>query len=163
VDDDVDEVDEDPPPLALPLAAHRLDAQVAQDVLDLVDDRPHLSLGLGRDDDEDVGQRELLGDVDAGDGRRELAGGGGRRRPGQLERSVGCGHGAPRDGAWAAAAAGAAYRWCLEMYWTTPSGTRYQIGSAARTRSRQSVELIAMAGTSWRSTRSAGSPDSESS
>ena len=44
------------------------------------------------------------------------------------------------------------------MYWTTPSGTRYQTGSPACTRSRQSVELIAMAGTSIRSTRSAGRP-----
>ena len=49
------------------------------------------------------------------------------------------------------------------MYWTTPSGTRYQTGSPAWTRSRQSVELIAMAGTSIRSTRSAGRPDSDSS
>ena len=44
------------------------------------------------------------------------------------------------------------------MYWTTPSGTRYQTGSPARTRSRQSVELIAIAGTSWRVTPSGGQP-----
>ena len=49
------------------------------------------------------------------------------------------------------------------MYCTTPSGTRYQTGSPRATRSRQSVELIAMAGTYWRSTRSAGRPDSDSS
>ena len=49
------------------------------------------------------------------------------------------------------------------MYWTTPSGTRYQTGSPPWTRARQSVELIAMAGTSMRVIRSAGSPLSESS
>ena len=32
------------------------------------------------------------------------------------------------------------------MYWTTPSGTRYQTGIPRATRSRQSVELIASAG-----------------
>jgi hypothetical protein len=34
------------------------------------------------------------------------------------------------------------------MYCTTPSGTRYQTGSPAATRSRQPVELMASAGTS---------------
>ena len=47
------------------------------------------------------------------------------------------------------------------MYWTTPSGTRYQTGSWDLTRARQSVELIAMAGTSMRVTWSSGSPLSE--
>ncbi len=42
------------------------------------------------------------------------------------------------------------------MYWTTPSGTRYQTGSPSATRARQSVELIAIAGTSWSVTRSLG-------
>src|SRR5699024_3802107 len=45
-------------------------------------------------------------------------------------------------------AAGVRYRPCLLMYWTTPSGTRYQTGIPACTRCRQSVEDIAMAGTS---------------
>jgi glycosyltransferase involved in cell wall biosynthesis len=49
------------------------------------------------------------------------------------------------------------------MYWTTPSGTRYQTGSPAATRSRQSVDEMAMAGTSCRVTRSAGRPLSLSS
>ena len=44
------------------------------------------------------------------------------------------------------------------MYWTTPSGTRYQTGSDRSTRARQSVELMAMAGTSWRLTLAAGRP-----
>src|SRR5450759_563015 len=39
------------------------------------------------------------------------------------------------------------------MYCTTPSGTRYQTGSPSATRERQSVELIAMAGTSCSVTR----------
>ena len=49
------------------------------------------------------------------------------------------------------------------MYWTTPSGTRYQTGSPSATRARQSVELIAIAGTSWSVTRCSGSPLSDSS
>lgn len=40
------------------------------------------------------------------------------------------------------------YRLRLEMYWTTPSGTRYQTGRPAATRARQSLDEIAMAGTS---------------
>ena len=42
------------------------------------------------------------------------------------------------------------------MYWTTPSGTRYQTGSPRRVRGRHSVEEIASAGTSTIVTRSAG-------
>ena len=42
------------------------------------------------------------------------------------------------------------------MYWTTPSGTRYQTGMPRSTRSRQSVELIASAGTSTRLTTPSG-------
>src|SRR5690625_7323935 len=49
------------------------------------------------------------------------------------------------------------------MYWTTPSGTRYQTGTPAATRLRQSVELIAMAGTSISVTPSSGNPELSSS
>ena len=49
------------------------------------------------------------------------------------------------------------------MYCTTPSGTRYQTGQPPATRSRQSVELIAMAGTSCKVTRCRGRPWSLSS
>ena len=42
------------------------------------------------------------------------------------------------------------------MYCTTPSGTRYQTGIPRATRSRQSVELIASAGTSTRLTAPSG-------
>ena len=42
------------------------------------------------------------------------------------------------------------------MYWTTPSGTRYQTGSPRRLRSRQSVEEIASAGISTMVTWSDG-------
>ncbi len=44
------------------------------------------------------------------------------------------------------------YSFRLLMYWTTPSGTRYQTGWPRPTRCRQSVEEIAMAGTSTRLT-----------
>ena len=43
------------------------------------------------------------------------------------------------------------------MYWTTPSGTRYQTGAPLRTRSRQSVDEIASAGTSTSVTEPSGS------
>ena len=42
------------------------------------------------------------------------------------------------------------------MYWTTPSGTRYQTGSPRLVRSRQSVEEIASAGISTIVTLSEG-------
>ena len=42
------------------------------------------------------------------------------------------------------------------MYCTTPSGTRYQTGSPRATRSRQSVEEMAIAGTSTRLTVPSG-------
>ena len=42
------------------------------------------------------------------------------------------------------------------MYWTMPSGTRYQIGRPRRCRSRQSVELMESAGISSIVTRSGG-------
>ena len=48
------------------------------------------------------------------------------------------------------------------MYWTTPSGTRYQTGSPRRLRSRQSVEQIARAGISTIVTRSEGMLDNVS-
>jgi hypothetical protein len=51
-----------------------------------------------------------------------------------------------------------AYKLRFEMYCTTPSDTRYQTGSPARTRERQSVELIAKAGTSTRLTVPSGKP-----
>ena len=84
----------------------------------------------------------------------------------ELARSVGGGHrGTSSDGVGGGSVAsgrpscgsGARGRGaCLAMYWTTPSGTRYQTGSPAATRSRQSVEQIASAGTSTRLTASAG-------
>src|SRR4051812_12972625 len=46
------------------------------------------------------------------------------------------------------------------MYWTTPSGTRYQTGSPRMWRLRQSVEEIARAGISTIVTRSVGIPSS---
>src|SRR5450756_3170360 len=51
-----------------------------------------------------------------------------------------------------------AYRPRLAMYWTTPSGTRYQTGSPAATRFRHSLLDIASAGISTRETFPSGSP-----
>src|SRR5690606_26937891 len=50
------------------------------------------------------------------------------------------------------------YRWCLEMYCTTPSGTKYHTGKPRPTRSRHSVEEIARAGTSSELTPASGNP-----
>jgi hypothetical protein len=51
----------------------------------------------------------------------------------------------------------------LEMYCTTPSGTRYHTGLPSATRRRQSVEEIAIAGTSTRVTTPSGRWSSSSS
>src|SRR6476469_2962984 len=170
VDDDVAEVDEDPAALALALAADRLADQLTQPVLDLVDDGAALPLGRCGGDDEHVGERHLLAHVDGHHllGELLLGGQGGHLR--ELDRMVCCGHESPRGGAddrcvgtVPALARSAAYRRYLLMYWTTPSGTRYQTGAPSATRARQSVELIAMAGTSCSVTRSSGSPLSDSS
>src|ERR1700722_6129990 len=60
---------------------------------------------------------------------------------------------------WRARGAGQAwYSRRLLMYCTMPSGTRYQMGSPARTRSRHSVDEMARAGTSMRLIRSSGRP-----
>ena len=49
------------------------------------------------------------------------------------------------------------------MYCTTPSGTRYQTGRPAATRSRQPLDEIAIAGTSSSVTESVGRCASDSS
>src|SRR5690606_28050979 len=136
-------------PLALP--AQRLCAQLLEPVLHGVDHRAHLPLAGGGGDDEDVGQRQLAGDVQPHDVARQLVlgrRGGGLR---QLDRpGGGTGGGTHEVSSW--------YRPYLWMYWTMPSGTRYHTGSPAAVRSRQSVEEMAMAGTSSRVTLSCGSP-----
>src|SRR5664280_2381175 len=70
VHDDVREVDQDPSSVALAFPADRLHAELAEPVLDPVDDRADLTVvGCGRQN-EDVGERKLLTDVN----RDDLAG-----------------------------------------------------------------------------------------
>src|SRR5699024_11581610 len=102
--------------------------------------------------------RQLLGHVEGDDVLPALLPGGdccdasqlhgsflGRHVPGFPRGSVTC------DGC-------GTYRRYLLTYCTTPSGTKYQIGSPAATRSRQSVDEIASAGISTIVIRSLGRP-----
>ena len=65
----------------------------AQGLLDAVDDGADLALVGGRDDQEDVGDGELFGDVEGDDLGAELVGGGLCGDARQLERVLGGGHG----------------------------------------------------------------------
>src|SRR5450756_2880157 len=58
VDDDVREVDQHPPAVAFAFPAHRLDAELAKLVLDVVDDRADLTVVGSRRQNEDVGERK---------------------------------------------------------------------------------------------------------
>src|ERR1035437_8811427 len=70
VHNDVREVDQDPPSVTLAFAADRLPAELAELVLDPVDDRADLTVVGCRRQNEDVGERKLLTDVN----RDDLAG-----------------------------------------------------------------------------------------
>src|SRR4051794_26932108 len=155
MDDDVAVVEQHPATLALALASNRPGSDLAQLVLDLVDDRAHLAVVRRRADDEGVGDDQLFGHVEGDDVvsefvRRCLGGG-----VDELDRSVGRGHAVSL-----LCSAGAPERYSvrLAMYWTTPSGTRYQTGSPLAARARHSVEEMASAGISITVTRSVGRP-----
>ena len=75
VHDDVAVVDQHPAAVALALAADRLGADLAQLVLDLVDDRLHLAVVARRGEQERVGDRELVADVEGHDVLGQLVGG----------------------------------------------------------------------------------------
>src|SRR6478672_894917 len=92
VDHDLAVVDEDPPSVALALATDGLRADLAQLVLDLVDDRLDLAVVGGGGEQEGVGDGELLADVEGHDVRGELVGGGPRGSADELEGVVGGGH-----------------------------------------------------------------------
>jgi hypothetical protein len=67
VDHDVGVVEQHPAPLTLALAPHRPLPQAAQPVLDLVDDRLDLPVVARRTQQEDVGDEELIADVEGQD------------------------------------------------------------------------------------------------
>src|SRR4051812_15768241 len=93
--DDLGVVEEHPPAVPLTLTPYRLGAQLAELVLDLVDDRAHLPVVGGRAEHERVGDHQLLGDVEGDDVLRQLVrgrlGGGAH----EVEGTVGCGHAGP--------------------------------------------------------------------
>ena len=79
MDDEVDEVEEDPARLTLSLAAQGAGAFGAAGALDLFGDGADLALAVARADDEVVGDDQRLGDVEDDDVAGLL---GGRRRCG---------------------------------------------------------------------------------
>ena len=97
VHDDVAEVDEHPATLALALTAQRLAAELAEPVLDLVDDGADLALGGGGGDDEDVGERHLVTHVDRHHLLGDLLLGGQGGHLGELERAFCGSHGSPME------------------------------------------------------------------
>src|SRR5207342_17178 len=88
VHDDVAEVEQHPAAVPLPLAADRLGADLTQPVLHLVDDGADLAVAGRGDDDEGIGERQLLADVDTGDGGGELLVRRGSGGAGELEGTV---------------------------------------------------------------------------
>src|SRR4029453_703153 len=78
--------------LPLALAAYRLGVQGAQLLLDRVDDRTDLPVVGGRRDQERVGDRQLLGDVERDHVLGLLVVGGLRGRGQQLDGPLGCSH-----------------------------------------------------------------------
>src|SRR5450631_1108779 len=90
--DEVPEVDQDPSSVALALAADRLDAEGTELVLDAVDDRADLTVVGGGRQDEDVGERELLTDVDGDDLAGQLVLGGCGGSLGEINGTLRGGH-----------------------------------------------------------------------
>src|SRR3954452_7921977 len=136
VDDDVAVVDQHPPPVALALAPDRLLAGVAELVLDLVDDRLDLTVVAGGGQQERVGDGELVADVEGDDVLRQLVGG---RACGDVDEGDGVVGGAHAVLSWLTGRSWApviGYRWCLAMYWTTPSAPRYHTRSPRMVRRR---------------------------
>src|SRR5664279_583892 len=76
MNDDVGVVDEYPSTVTFTLTSYRLRADLAQPVLDGVDDRLDLSVVRRRADHERVGDHELIGDVERDNVLGELVGGG---------------------------------------------------------------------------------------
>ena len=75
------------------LAAYRLGVVRPQRLLDAVDDRTHLALVGRGDDQEDVGDRQLVGHVVGDQIGAQLVHGGRGGDPGQLQGVVGRGQG----------------------------------------------------------------------
>src|SRR5215467_9309819 len=92
VDDQVEVVEQDPAPFALALPAHRPGTGLAQPLLDLIYDGPHLAVVGGRAQQKHVGDDELLTHVVRDDVGGELLGCGLGRDPGKLDGPGCSGH-----------------------------------------------------------------------
>src|SRR5665647_6153 len=92
VDDDVREVAQHPPAVAFAFPAHRLDAELAKLVLDVVDDRADLTVVGSRRQNEDVGERKLLTDVQSDDLAGQLVRGGCSCSSGEVNGMLRGGH-----------------------------------------------------------------------
>src|SRR5665811_2182813 len=89
---EVPEVDQDPSAVALALAANRFDAHLTKLVLDAVDDRADLPVVRGGGQYEDVGERELLTDVNGDDLAGQLVLGGCGDSLGEINGTLRGGH-----------------------------------------------------------------------
>ena len=92
MDDDLAVVDQHPATVPLALAAHRLGADLAKLVLDLVDDRLDLSFVACGGDQKGVGDRELFADVEGDEVAGQLVGRGARGGVHQLDGMFSGGH-----------------------------------------------------------------------
>jgi hypothetical protein len=92
VHDDVDEVQQHPPALALAFTAYRLDPQLQQAFLDRVDNGLDRPLVRCAGQHETVGDHELLADVDDREVGGELVRRGSGGSLGELDAASGCGH-----------------------------------------------------------------------
>src|SRR5664280_1764668 len=104
VDHHIAVVEQHPAVLAPAFAPQRLGGMTQEPLLDGVDYRADLALVGGRDDEEDVGDAELLGHVEGDQIAALLRGRGFSREPGEGDRLVGCWHETPsvrgRDRVW---------------------------------------------------------------
>jgi hypothetical protein len=92
MDDEVEVVEEDPAAFALALPADRPGTGLAQPLLDLLHDGPHLAVVGGRAQQKHVGDDELLTHVVRDDVGGELLGCGLGRDPGKLDGPGCSGH-----------------------------------------------------------------------
>ena len=90
VNDDLDEVQEDPTAFALPFPADGLEIALGEDLLHLVRDRPNLPVGRARRDHEIVGDHDQVADLEDDDVGGLLLTGRPRGRDRRIPGSVAC-------------------------------------------------------------------------
>ena len=95
MNDDVGVVDEHPTGVLEALPRPAPGSGLEHGLIDRIDDRSHLTVVITREDEEDVGQGEPLGDVDRHDALRLLLCGGAGGDTGQGDGVISGGHGTP--------------------------------------------------------------------